>query len=56
MVKDGKRRVIALLEKFSKLKDGSGLTPQELKIWEYFEKIKTPKKFSEAAKDADGIL
>ena len=50
MVKEGKRRVIALLEKLSKLKEPTGLTPPEMKVWEYFEKIKGPKKFSEAAK------
>ena len=49
MVKEGKKRVMVMLEKFSKLKEASGLSPQEAKIWEYFEKVKGPKKFAEAA-------
>lgn len=50
MVKDAKKDVVAMLEKFHRLKDGSGLNEKERKIWDYFEKINEPKKFSEAAK------
>jgi membrane-bound lytic murein transglycosylase D len=49
MVKDGKARVLTMLQKFQKLKDPSGLNPAERKVWDYFEKIKDPKKFKAAA-------
>lgn len=50
MVKEAKKSVIAMLEKFHQLKDPSGLSEKEKKIWDYFQKIDEPKKFSEAAK------
>lgn len=50
MVKDGKRRVIALLERLSKVKDPESLIPSERKVWDYFTKIDEPKKFLLASK------
>lgn len=48
MVKDGKKQVMAMLEKFQKIKDPSSLSPKERKAWDYFEKVKDPKKFKNA--------
>ena len=50
MVKEGKRRVISMLEKFHHLKDPSTLSANEKKIFDYFSKIDEPKKYFEAAK------
>lgn len=50
MVKDGKKRVIALLERLSKVKDPETLTPSERRVWDYFTKIDEPKKFLLASK------
>jgi len=50
MVKDGKKRVIAMLEKFSTLPDGSSLSGKERKVWDYFEKIDEKNKFIVASK------
>ena len=50
MVKDSKRKVITLLEKLQKVKDPSKLNPDERRIWDYFEKVKEPKKFLLASK------
>jgi membrane-bound lytic murein transglycosylase D len=51
MVKEGKKKVIALLEKLHALKSPDSLNAKEKKIWEYFDKkIDEPKKFLEASK------
>jgi len=49
-VKDAKKRVIAMLEKFHHLTDPSTLEAKEKKIWDYFAKIDEKNKFAEAAK------
>lgn len=49
MVKEEKKRVVAMLERMSKLKDSSSLNEKEKKIWDYFQNIKEPKKFAAAA-------
>ena len=48
MVKQGKKDVIALLGKLEKTNDPSTLTPDEKKIWDYFQKIEGRKKFRDA--------
>lgn len=50
MVKQEKRKVIALLQKLNKLKDPKDLPEEEKKIWDYFSKIKEKNKFIEATK------
>lgn len=50
MVKEAKKRVITMLEKFSDLKDPGTLTEKEKKIWNYFEKIDEKNKFIVASK------
>ncbi|MGZ5278766.1 MAG: transglycosylase SLT domain-containing protein [Pseudobdellovibrionaceae bacterium] len=50
MVKDGKKRVIDMLERFHTLKDPSSLPGKERKIWDYFEKIDEKDKFIVASK------
>jgi membrane-bound lytic murein transglycosylase D len=51
MVKEAKKRVITMLEKFHDLKDASSLTAKEKKIWDYFEsKINEKNKFIVASK------
>ncbi len=50
MVKDAKLKTIALLEKLQKTKDPTSLSPEQKRIWDYFEKIKEPKKFLLASK------
>jgi len=50
MVKDGKKRVIDMLERFSTLKDGNSLSGKERKVWDYFEKIDEKNKFIVASK------
>jgi len=49
-VKEGKKRIVALLKKLEKVTDPSELTAEEKRIWEYFQKIEEKKKFSEATK------
>jgi membrane-bound lytic murein transglycosylase D len=49
-VKEGKKHVIQMLEKFARLKDPSGLNAQERKVWDYFEKIDEKNKFIVASK------
>lgn len=48
MVKESKKRVKEMLQKFETLKDPSSLGEQEKKIWDYFAKIDDKKKFKEA--------
>ncbi len=50
MVKDGKKRVISMLEKLSKTSSSDSLTAGEKKVWDYFQKINEPKKFFEASR------
>ncbi len=51
VVKEGKKRVIAMLERMQTLSSPEGLTAKEKKIWEYFDKkLNEPKKFLEATK------
>lgn len=50
MVKEAKKRVITMLEKFSQLKDPGELAAKEKKIWNYFEKIDEKNKFIVASK------
>jgi membrane-bound lytic murein transglycosylase D len=48
MVKDGKARVVRVLEKLHKTKDPARLTAAERKVWDYFAKVKGKNKFKEA--------
>jgi membrane-bound lytic murein transglycosylase D len=50
LVKDAKKRIIAMLEKFATLKDGSSLDAKEKRIWDYFEKVDEKNKFIVASK------
>lgn len=49
-VKEAKKRVIAMLEKFEKLSDPSKLTFAEKRIYDYFQKDTRKRKFWEASK------
>ncbi len=48
MVNDGKKRIMKMLEKFSKLKDPTGLPAEEKRIWDQFSRVKGPRKFKAA--------
>lgn len=48
LVDTSKKEVVAMLNKFHTLNDSSSLSPEEKKIWDYFQNIKGGKKFIEA--------
>ncbi len=51
-VKEGKKRIVALLKKLQTITDDSKLNADEKRIWDYFQKIQEKKKFLAATTKA----
>lgn len=47
-VKEGKKRIVAMLKKLEKVKDSAELNEDEKRVWDYFQKIEGKKKFIDA--------